>query len=91
MFIFFYRYPLYYITVYFKVRPANTTSRDISTFFSPPLSRTNDIPRFLRDLQVVYFLIVDFKFYYFYKWYPVYLHKSISILIGKRQYKSLRF
>ena len=39
-------------TYYFlKVRPANTSNRNISDFFSPPLSRAEDISRFLAELQ----------------------------------------
>ena len=33
------------------MRPANTSRRDPAAFFSPPLSKTSDIPRFLADLQ----------------------------------------
>ena len=39
-------------TYYFlKVRPANTSNRNISDFFSPPLSRAEDISRFLAELR----------------------------------------
>ena len=35
----------------YQVRPANTSNRNMSDFFSPPLSRAEDISRFLAELQ----------------------------------------
>ena len=50
-----------------QVRAANTSARDISAYFSPPLSRTSDIPKFLRDLQVNFFIFLPLKHkFYFY-------------------------
>ena len=38
-------------TAYVKVRAANATVKDPSKFFSPPLSKASDIPKFFEDVS----------------------------------------